>query len=112
MDEFQAMMIAHVNKTEEHMREVTAHMVQARQARAAHDNSINCLKDSFMEFRDKYGPMLESATSRRKWWAERTEEVQKKTILAAGWMLVMALVYGLGHAAIFLFRKATVFLGN
>ena len=112
MDEFQSMMIAHVNKTEEHMRDVTAHMVQARQARAAHDKSINCLRDSFIEFRDKYGPMLETATTRRKWWADRTEEVQKKTVLAAGWVLVMALVYGLCHAVIFLFKKATVFLGN
>lgn len=112
MDDFQQMMIAHVSKTELHMRDVTEHMAQARQARAAHDKSITCLKDSFIEFRDTYGPMLESATTRRKWWAERTEEVQKKTVLAAGWVLVLALVYGLGHAVIFLLKKVNVFLGN
>lgn len=112
MDDFQQMMLEHVRKTELHMRDVTEHMAQARQARAAHDKSINCLRDSFKEFREKYGPMLETATTRQKWWSERTEEVQKKTVLAAGWVLVMALVYGLGHAVIFLLKKVNVFLGN
>ena len=103
--EFQVMILEHVRKVE-------GHMVQAREARAEHEKSIICLRDKFSAFSDEYGPMLREATTRRKWWSERTEEVQKRTVLAAGCILVMALVYGLCHAAIFLFKKAGYFLGT
>lgn len=103
--EFQVMILDHVKKVE-------GHMVQARDARAEQEKSINCLRENFTAFQDEYGPMLKDATKRRKWWEERTEEVQKRTVLAAGWVLVLALVYGLGHAVIFLLKKVNVFLGN
>jgi len=112
MDDFQQMMIAHVQKTEEHMASVNAHMVQARQARAAHDKSINCLKDNFVAFRDEYGPILKATVSRKKWWAERIEETQKKTALAVCSGVVLALAYGLGHGVNFLYSKAAKFIGG
>ena len=94
MDDFQQMMLEHVRKTEEHMVSVNAHMVQARAARMEHDKSINCLKVSFEQFRDEYGPILKSAVSRKKWWSDRIEDTQKRTILAVAWGCVIAFAYG------------------
>lgn len=112
MDDFQQMMVAHVKKTEEHMASVNAHMIQARQARAEHDKSINCLHTSFVSFRDTYGPMLQDALSRKKFWQEVVDAQKKRSALwVAGGITVLA-VYGAGHAAILAVKKFFIFMAG
>ena len=94
-DDLRTMLSRHMDDTKKDRETWMKHMAEARSARAAHDKSINCLKDNFVEFKDKYGPMLESAVSRKKWWSDRIEDTQKKTVLAVAWGCVIGASYGL-----------------
>lgn len=95
-----------------------AHIERTHEYHAAADSSrremkrdMRCLHDGFTEFREKYSAMLDDNLTRKKWWESIIEEQKKRSALLMTGVMFIALLYGLGHAAVYLLKKASSFIG-
>jgi hypothetical protein len=81
---------------------------EALQKQAA---AIDCMKDHFTKFESTYGPMLQESFERRKFWDGIFAEQKKRSALVVTGVMAAAILYGMGHAVVYLLRQFRNFVG-
>lgn len=76
------------------MEKLDAHIAETKESRIAVAKSINCLRDSMYEFKDKYSATLDQAIDSKIFWNELRDNIIKNGILAALSIVALGVLAG------------------